>query len=140
MKTIVLSLILVTYNFSFAQADREVQVAVENLRLAMIDPTAEQLQKLTSTDLTYGHSSGVMENQAQFIEALVSGKSDFKSIVTSEQTVNMSGKNIALVRHKLKGELAMADGSTNTVNIGVLQVWTKEKGGWKLLARQAFKL
>jgi hypothetical protein len=27
-----------------------------------------------------------------------------------------------------------------TVNLGVLLVWQKQKGQWKLLARQAFKL
>ncbi len=139
MKGIFIALLIFTGFGSFAQPEKEVGASVEKLRLAMVDPTADGLKQLTSTDLSYGHSSGLMENQSQFIEALVSGKSDFKTIELSEQSVSLNGKNLALVRHKLKGELVSAAG-INTVNLGVLMVWTKEKGGWKLLARQAFKL
>jgi hypothetical protein len=32
------------------------------------------------------------------------------------------------------------DGKTNNVKIGALQVWQKQGGNWKLLARQGFKL
>jgi len=139
MKILLLTFLLVSYNFAVAQPEKEVETAVEKLRIAMIDPTTDALTKLTSADLTYGHSSGLLENQGQFIEALVSGKSDFKTIELSDQSIKLSGKNIALVRHKLKGEL-ISGSNINTVNLGILTVWVKEKGEWKLLARQAFKL
>jgi hypothetical protein len=32
------------------------------------------------------------------------------------------------------------DGKATTTKIGVLQVWQKQDGGWKLLARQGFRL
>lgn len=139
MKVLFFLVLLTSYHLGIAQPEKEVEGAIEKLRLAMVDPNADVLKQLTSKDLTYGHSSGALENQNQFIEALVSGKSDFKSISISDQTIALSGKNIALVRHKLKGELVSA-GNINTVNLGILLVWTKEKGEWKLLARQAFKL
>ena len=139
MKTIGFLLLLFMCNLSFAQSEKEVEAAVEKLRLAMIDPTAAALKSITSKDLSYGHSSGLMENQTEFIEALVSGKSDFKSIVLSDQSIALSGKNIALVRHKLKGETFNA-GVVGALNLGVLLIWSKEKGEWKLLARQGFKL
>ena len=140
MKTLCLLLLLIAYNFAIAQPEKEVETAVEKLRLALIDPTSEGLKILTSSNLSYGHSSGMIENQEQFIEALVSGKADFKTITVSEQTIRLHDKNTAIVRHKLKGELLNADGTINNVNLGILLIWTKEKGGWKLLARQAFKL
>jgi hypothetical protein len=140
MKALSLVPLLIIYNLSFAQPEKEVETAVEKLRLALIDPTSDVLKNLTSPDLSYGHSSGALENQDQFIEALVSGKSDFKTITLSDQSIRLNGKSTAIVRHKLKGELVNADGSINNVNLGVLLIWTKEKGGWKLLARQAFKL
>lgn len=136
---VILFLLILSFNFAIAQPEKEVEMVVEKLRLAMIDPTLEGLKSVTSTGLSYGHSSGLMENQTAFIEALVSGKSDFKSIVTSEQSIVLTGKNIALVRHKLKGETFNA-GVVGAVNLGVLLVWNKEKGEWKLVARQAFKL
>lgn len=139
MKTIIALLLILGNSFSQAQTDKEVERAVEVLRLAMIDPTEERLRALTSAELSYGHSSGLMENQTQFIEALVSGKSDFKSIIVSDQTIALPQKNLALVRHKLKGE-TLNGGTAGTLNLGVLLVWIKESGEWRLLARQAFKL
>jgi hypothetical protein len=140
MKTLTLVLLLISYNLTFAQPEKEVEAAVEKLRLALIDPTLDGLKSLTSPNLSYGHSAGLIENQDQFIEALVSGKSDFKTVTVSDQTIRLNGKSTAIVRHKLKGELVNADGTINNVNLGVLLIWVKEKGGWKLLARQAFKL
>jgi ketosteroid isomerase-like protein len=43
------------------------------------------------------------------------------------------------VRHILTGETER-DGKTNPVKIGVLMVWHKQDGHWKLLARQAYRL
>jgi ketosteroid isomerase-like protein len=131
--------VLLTGFCSYAQPEKEVEAVVEKFRLAMIDPTSEVLKSLTSADLSYGHSNGLLENQQQFIEALVSGKSDFSVVNLSDQSIKLSGKNVAIVRHKLKGE-TVHGGTTAAVNLGILNVWVKEKGGWKLLARQAFKL
>jgi ketosteroid isomerase-like protein len=47
--------------------------------------------------------------------------------------------NTAIARHILTGETER-DGKTNPVKIGVLMVWHKGDGHWKLLARQAYKL
>ncbi len=105
----------------------------------MIDPTMENLKEISSTSLTYGHSNGLIENQGEFIEALVSGASDFRSIDLKDQTIIFPNKNTALVRHKLHG-LVWDGTKTNPVNLGVLLVWVKEKGKWRLTARQAFKL
>jgi ketosteroid isomerase-like protein len=43
------------------------------------------------------------------------------------------------VRHTLTGETER-DGKTNPVKLGVLMVWHKQNGAWKLLARQAVRL
>lgn len=110
---------------------------VEALRLAMIDGDAKALRALSAPQLTYGHSSGTMEDQAAFIEKLASGKSDFVTMDLSEQTITISG-DTALVRHKLVADIKDG-GVPNTINLGVLLVWQKQGGEWKLLARQAFK-
>jgi ketosteroid isomerase-like protein len=43
------------------------------------------------------------------------------------------------VRHNLTGETESA-GKTNAVKIGVLMVWQKQDGRWKLLSRQAYRI
>jgi hypothetical protein len=117
---------------------RAVAEKVTALTKAMINADKKMLEELSSPSLSYGHSSGVMENQREFIEKLVSGKSDFVTIDLSEQTISISG-DVALVRHTLNADIKDG-GVASTIKLGVLLVWQKQRGDWKLLARQAFKL
>ncbi|WP_238582345.1 nuclear transport factor 2 family protein [Cellvibrio sp. OA-2007] len=110
---------------------------VEQLRIAMIDGDAKALQQLSSPQLSYGHSGGHIEDQQAFIEKIVSGKSDFVTMELADQTISISG-DVALVRHNLNADIKDG-GVPNTIHLGVLLVWQKQAGEWKLLARQAFK-
>ncbi|TXE11014.1 nuclear transport factor 2 family protein [Algoriphagus aquimarinus] len=138
MKTILTLALFLSATFAFAQADKDLASQVEKLRLALIDPTAATLSELSSEKLTYGHSSGKLENQTQFIEALVSGASDFSKMAFENQTIQVE-KDVAIVRHNLAA-VVLDGGNSNSIKIGVILVWQKEKGQWKLLARQAYKL
>ncbi|UHG92462.1 nuclear transport factor 2 family protein [Spirosoma oryzicola] len=134
-----LALCLLTTVDSLAQnEDQGVAQAVEKLRKLMIDPDKAGLEAIASDRLSYGHSSGKVEDKAAFVEALTSGASDFKSIELTDQTITVVD-NTALVRHKLTGE-TIDKGNTGQVKIGVLLVWVKQKNDWKLLARQAVKV
>jgi len=127
-------------NSLYAQSgdEKAVAAAVENLRKAMVDPDKATLEKLTSADLSYGHSSGKVQDQAAFTDALVSGASDFVSIELTDQTIKITG-NTAVVRHVLTA--ATNDGGkAGNVKIAVLLVWIKQSKEWKLLARQAVKI
>ena len=138
MKNLLTIALFMSVTFAFAQAEKEVEARLNELRLALIDPTVAKLGEISSMDLTYGHSSGKMENQAQFIEALVSGTSDFASASFENQTIQVKN-NVAIVRHNLVADV-LDGGKANSIKIGVMLVWQKEKGSWKLLARQAYKL
>ncbi len=138
MKNLLTIALFMSVTFAFAQAEKEVEARVNELRLALIDPTVAKLGEISSMALSYGHSSGKMENQAQFIEALVSGTSDFASASFENQTIQVKN-NLAIVRHNLVADV-LDGGKANSIKIGVMLVWQKEKGSWKLLARQAYKL
>ena len=142
MKRLLCLLLIVTLagNTMLAQTkdEKDVAAAVENLRKAMVDPTKEALTKLTTADLSYGHSTGKIESQAQFIEALVSGASDFLNIDLTGQTVKVIG-NTAIVRHVLSANTS-DNGKPNTAHIAILLVWVKQNKEWKLVARQAVKI
>jgi ketosteroid isomerase-like protein len=120
---------------SSVQAVQAVTDAVEALRKAMIDPDKAALDKLTATGLSYGHSGGQIQTQAEFIDALVSGKSDFVTIDLSNQVVAVTG-DVAVVRHILSAT-TNDGGKPGTVKLSVLLVWQLQGGAWKLLARQA---
>ncbi len=121
-----------------SKSEKEVLFAVEELRAAMVSGNREALERIADVDLSYGHSAGKIEDKAAFVEAIASGKSDFVSIELTNQTVKVTGK-IALVRHQLHA--ATNDGGKPAeVHLGVLLVWKKQAGSWRLLGRQAFKL
>lgn len=141
-KTLALTLFLLggLLTSTFAQTNDQAAVsqAVEQLRLVMITPDKAKLEAMTAEELSYGHSAGKIEDKAAFIEALVSGTSDFISINLTDQTVTIVD-NTAMVRHKLAGE-TMDNGKPGQPKLSVLQIWIKQRGNWKLLARQAVKI
>jgi hypothetical protein len=113
-----------------------VSAAVEALRKAMIAGDRAGLQQLAADELTYGHSSGRLENKSEFVEALASGKSGFTAIELNDQTVSVID-NVALVRHGFVGT-RKADG--DKMKLMILTVWLQRGEQWKLVARQAAKL
>jgi ketosteroid isomerase-like protein len=79
----------------------------------------------------------VIQTKAQFVDVIINKQTIYKSIVLSEPSTVIGGNN-AIVRH-----MAAVDyedgGKAWSAKIGVLQVWVKQDGRWKLLARQAFR-
>lgn len=142
MKNIVLALLFIFASATIVNAqtkdEKAVTEAVDKLKKALLDGKKEQLEAITAPQLSYGHSSGKIEDRKAFIEALTSGSSDFTAIELSEQTVSVVG-NTALVRHRLDGT-SVDGGRPGTVKLGVMLVFEKIKGQWLLLGRQAFKL
>jgi ketosteroid isomerase-like protein len=142
MKQLLCLLLMVTIagNTLFAQTkdEKAVAAAIENLRKALIDPDKATLEKLTSPDLSYGHSTGKIEDQAAFVNALVSNATHFITIELSQQTIKIVG-NTAIVRHVLNGT-NNDGGKPGVVKIAILLVWVKQAKEWKLLARQAVKI
>lgn len=136
-------LLLTTCNYALADTDAATEMQIDQqikaLNTAMIDADTKALQKLTAKELSYGHSSGRVENQAQFIENLRNGSSDFVSIELQEQQIDLA-EDIAIVRHILSAK-TNDGGKAGQVKIGVMLVWKLYgENGWKLLARQAYKL
>lgn len=133
-------LFLTTIVFVNAQSKDETALALatEQLRKAMIDADKAVLENLTSTKLSYGHSGGYIDDKKEFVEKLATGKSDFVSIDLTDQLISISGKT-AIVRHILKAT-TNDGGKLAEVHLRILLIWQKQKGHWKLLARQAVRV
>lgn len=125
-------------NSSKSKEITAVAARVEVLRQAMIDADEKKLKELTSESLSYGHSSGNIQNQAVFIEKIVNGESDFVSIEFQNQTIEIVG-NTAIVRHILAAR-TKDSGVDKDIKIGIMLIWQKQKNKWLLIARQAYKL
>jgi hypothetical protein len=113
-----------------------VKAAVEAFRTAMLGNDRAQLEALTADQPSYGHSGGKVQNKTEFIEGAMNSR--WKSISVSDETTSIVGAN-AISRFIFTGENE-SDGKINAVKIGVLMVWLKQDGHWKLLARQAVKV
>jgi hypothetical protein len=141
MKKAALLLLILTYSlvgFTQSRQESEVISTVEKLRLAMISGVKEDLESVVHDSLSYGHSNGTIEGKYEFVEKIVSGKSDFISIEFYGQTISVQ-KNIALVRHNLIANINDG-GKSSEIKLKILLVFTKTGKDWKLLARQAVKL
>ena len=140
MKKIFLTASLVFYvtNINAQTKYRSIDDATSNLRLAMLNGNKELLNNLVDGSLSYGHSSGKIEDRTSFIESLSSGKSDFVNLEISNQIINQY-RNSAVVRHTLQGD-TNDNGVAGKVKLHVMQVWIKKNGSWKLVGRQAVKI
>jgi hypothetical protein len=123
-----------------AQAGDEAAVtaAVETLRKGLLEPDKAKLEQVAAAQLSYGHSDGRVETKDEFITAVMTRKQVVKSLAFPELKVAVVG-NAAVARHIYLSE-SERDGKATTTRIGALQVWQKQDGAWKLLARQGFRL
>ena len=123
-----------------AEAGDEAAVsqAVEALRKALLDKDKARLEQLTAPQLSYGHSDGRVQTKPEFIDGVMAGKAVVKSLTFPDLKVGLAS-NAAIARHVYASE-SETDGKPNSVRIGVLAVWQKQDGSWKLLARQGYKL
>ena len=114
-----------------------VKKAVEEYRIAYLKQDKAQLEAITLPQLTYSHSDGRIEDRAQFIKGVMDRKATVKSLEYPELTVAVAG-DTAIVRHLWVSESELEGKTTNT-KIGVMQVYKKQDGGWKLLARSSYR-
>lgn len=118
--------------------DAALAQAVEALRKAMLEADKAKLEALVSDHLSYGHSSGKVQDKADFIDVIVKRATIYKSISLTDHKNAVAGSN-GIARHVWTSE-SESDGKVSSAHIGVMQVWVKDGGSWKLLARQAFKI
>jgi ketosteroid isomerase-like protein len=134
-----LILCFLIFKTSGAQSlQKDIESSNETLNKAMISQDKSILEKLTADELSYGHSTGLVENKSEFVKDILSGPVKFFTIDITNQSINLAD-NIAIVRNisSIKGT---RDGAPLELKIGILMIWKKQGAEWKLLARQGYKL
>ncbi|WP_286788785.1 MULTISPECIES: nuclear transport factor 2 family protein [unclassified Pseudomonas] len=111
--------------------------AVDKLTQAMWHKDIASLNALTAENLTYGHSSGNIQDKKAFIADIETGKSAFKELKMLNQKITMSG-DVALVRNHFSAQ-AINSGKLTPTEIENFQIWQKQNGEWLLIGRQAFR-
>jgi ketosteroid isomerase-like protein len=122
-----------------AADETAVKAAVEALRKALLAADKESLEQLTADQLSYGHSDGRVQTKREFIDGVVRRKGTVISLTFPQLTVAVAA-DAAIARHVYAVDTeAATNGKSTTLKIGALEVWHKQDGNWKLLARQGFK-
>ena len=122
---------------AIADDEAALSQAVEELRKAIFSADKAKLAALTAAELSYGHSDGRVQNQAEFIDGVVNRKATVRTLEFPELKTAVTG-DAGVARHLYVSQSEL-DGKTSDTKLGTLAVWQKQNGSWKLLARQGFK-
>jgi ketosteroid isomerase-like protein len=121
-----------------AEDEAAVKKAVEELKAAYLKQDKAKLDAMTLPQLTYSHSDARVEDKAKFLEGVMGRKATVKSLEFPEMTVQVAG-DTAIVRH-LWVQQSELEGKVTDTKVGIMQVWQKHDGSWKLLARASYRL
>jgi len=119
-------------------AQTEVMTKMMNLKNALIAKDSVALSNLLADDVTYGHSTGVIQTKAQLIRSALNGEQDYRSVEPSNMNVRIYNPNTGVVNVTLKINVYNL-GKPLDVTLFTTLVWVKINGDWKLVARQAVK-
>ena len=139
-KLLSIALLLVSLNVFAQSTEEKVWKRVEELTKAVFETKdSVALEGLVNRYLTYAHSSGLVEDRPTMIHAAVSSPLKYKNISIERGSINIDRKT-AVLRHNLRGVSIDEKGVESPLNLGILQVWKKEHGKWRIWARQAVRI
>lgn len=126
--------------FAQGKAEGKVLNQIKALNGAIfINRDSTVLAGLVDEMVTYGHSSGKIENKPEMIHNAMVSPTTYKDFGMSDVSIRVDGKT-AIVRHVLKARSFDAAGKESVLHLNVLQTWIKKNKQWILVARQAVKL
>jgi ketosteroid isomerase-like protein len=117
--------------------DAAVRKAVETLVKAITAADKAALDGVVSDQLSFGHADGRVEDKAAFVGGIVAKKVIYKSVTIEDPKITVAGNN-AIARYPAAVEVE-AGGRAISLKLGIMTVWVKDGGSWKLLAHQSFR-
>ena len=116
----------------------QVMMKMQDLKNALLSKDSISLSGLLVDDISYGHSSGLIQTKSQLIRDVMSGFQEYKSIEASDLNVRIYD-NTGIATLKLKVNLSFG-GNPMDLNLIATLTWVKINNEWKLVARQSVKL
>jgi hypothetical protein len=142
-KNIFILLITLSFAFNIKAQDAndpkmQVMMKMQDLKNALLSKDSISLSGLLADDISYGHSSGIIQTKPQLIKDVMSGFQEYKSIEASDLNVRIYD-NTGIATLKLKVNLSFG-GNPMDLNLIATLTWVKINNEWKLVARQSVKL
>ena len=136
----VLAIVLMLSSSPSAQmgkAEQQVLQAEKDRFAAMVKGDRAALEKLLADDLTYTHSTALLENKEQFIKSVTSGNIDYVSIVPSEPDWKVRVNGNTAVVNGVAAVNVVDTGKDRKIRIRFTTVQANRGGAWQLLAWQS---
>jgi hypothetical protein len=132
-------------NATAAEASRPLSRAEQALREAeqkrfdaMVANDSAALGRALADELTYAHSTGVLQTKAEFLKDLAAGTMRYKQIAVLEQDFRMHGA-IGIINGVIRVSVNMA-GTDREFSLRYTDVYVRRSGRWQLLAWQSTRL
>ena len=110
-------------------------IALENRRVeAMTKGDANALDEILADDLIYTHSTARIDTKASFIEAITSGRSNYRSVERKDVNVRQFGDSAVVTGY---AKFHVGD---NKFEARFIDVYAKRNGSWQMVAWQSTKL
>lgn len=113
----------------------EVRNADALRRAATRDADVVTLAALLHDDLVYGHSTGVVDTKASYLEGLSSGRVRYRTLDTTiDRAADHEG---TVVLHGSMSATLEVEGQTRAIDVVYLSVWRHTADGWQMVAFQS---
>ncbi|MEO5783299.1 MAG: nuclear transport factor 2 family protein [Ginsengibacter sp.] len=139
-KNFIILLIGLSPVLSFAQENSpkqtEVMIRMLALRNALINKDSVALDDVLAGDVSYGHTSGLIQTKSQLIRSVISKEQDYQNIIPSDMQIRIYD-NTGVVTMKTT-VIMNYQGKPLNMDMYITLVWVK-KNKWQLVARQSVK-
>ena len=119
------------------KAEQQVLEAEKARFAAMVKGDRAALEKLLADDLTYTHSTALLETKEQFLKSVTTGNIDYVSIVPSETDWKIRINGNTAVVNGVAAVNVLDTGKDRKIRIRFTTVQANRGGAWQLLAWQS---
>ena len=119
-------------------AKSEIRGLEDSRYAAMIAKDLKTLDRLLGDGLVYTHSNAESDSKASYIEAIKTGKFDYRRAERLAENIHVYGDTAVTTGH-VRLEVNMG-GTPKTVNSKFLNVWIRGERGWQMVAWQSTPL
>lgn len=117
-----------------AIVDRE-----DALYQAMIALDYAALADLLSEDLSYIHSTGVVESKAAYLDGLRDGLYEYASVTRVDSKTSVY-PGVAFTTGMIDMDVGAKGSAKNVIRLQHVLIWREEAAVWRLLLRQATRI
>ncbi|MDA1127138.1 MAG: nuclear transport factor 2 family protein [Chloroflexi bacterium] len=110
-------------------------ITLENRRIeAMVNGDTQALEEILADDLIYTHTTARLDTKASFIDAVATGRSNYRSVEREDVNVRQYGDTAIVTGH---AKFHVGD---NKFEARFIDVYAKRNDAWQMVAWQSTRV